>query len=333
MIKETSIHAGSKPAANVPGAFSGATSLPIMFKQASIYKITGLNLAALETDLKAKSFISCGASQEKSVGWVPPRGHEHGLMAETIGGQTIIKLMIETKSVPSDAVRRATDERIKQVEDATGRKPGKKGKREIMDEVLLSMLPNAFAKQAAVTGWITDDGLLILDNTSSGRTDEFISALFNATEGISVSMLQTTTNPQAAMTQWLLADDMAAWGRDDFCIERETVLKSTGEDAAIVKFTKHHLGNDDVRKHVLQGKLPSQLALSWEGKASFLLTEHLALKKIQFLDGVLDASGTDKHEDRFDADVALATGTLRPLITSLVDALGGEMKHQQGDAS
>lgn len=295
-----------------------------MFKQASIFKITGLNLATLEDSLKAKSFIPCGASQDKSVGWVSPRGVEHAAMVETISGQTIIKLMIESKSVPGQALREATDAKVKEIEASTGRKPGRKERKEITEELRLSMLPNAFAKRSTVTGWVTNDGLLILDSTSYGRTDEFISALFNSTEGLRVNMLQTTTSPQAAMTQWLLAETQDEWPQD-LTVERETVLKSTGEDKAIVKFTKHHLANEDVRKHVLQGKLPSQLALSWDGKASFLLTEFLTLKKIQFLDGVLDASGTDKHEDRFDADVALATGMLRPMITCLVDALGGEM--------
>jgi len=45
----------------------------------------------------------------------------------------------------------------------------------------------------------------------------------------------------------------------------------------------------------------------------------------------MDESGTDKNEDRFDADVALSTGLLGPLIDSLLDALGGEMI--LGDAS
>ena len=35
---------------------------------------------------------------------------------------------------------------------------------------------------------------------------------------------------------------------------------------------------------------------------------------------------TDKNEDRFDADVALSTGLLGPLIDSLIEALGGEME-------
>jgi recombination associated protein RdgC len=39
----------------------------------------------------------------------------------------------------------------------------------------------------------------------------------------------------------------------------------------------------------------------------------------------MDDSGTDKDEDRFDADVALSTGLLSPLLDGLVQALGGEM--------
>jgi len=47
---------------------------------------------------------------------------------------------------------------------------------------------------------------------------------------------------------------------------------------------------------------------------------------VQCLDGVMDESGTDKNEDRFDGDVALSTGLLGPLLDSLIEALGGEME-------
>jgi len=70
--------------------------------------------------------------------------------------------------------------------------------------------------------------------------------------------------------------------------------------------------------------LPTQLALSWEGKASFVLTESLVLKKVSYLDGVMDE--TSDKEDKFDADVVLSTGTLGPLLMDLVQALGGEMQ-------
>jgi recombination associated protein RdgC len=149
--------------------------------------------------------------------------------------------------------------------------------------------------------------------------------LVNAIPGLALELIQTTTSPQSAMTQWLLAETPDDWP-DNLNIARECVLKSMGEDAATVKFNKHHLANDDVRKHVLEGKLPTQLALSWDGRVAFVLTETMKLKKLQFLDGVMDESGTDKNEDRFDADVALSTGLLGPLLDDLIYALGGEME-------
>ncbi len=300
-----------------------------MFKNVMVYRIGegfAPTLAEVQAALQPMQFVECGASQEKSVGWIPPRGEAYGPLIESVGGQWIVKLMIESKAVPGNVVRRQADERIAEIEAATGRKPGKKEKRDIMDDVLMSLLPQAFARQSTVIVWMDlENRRLVLNSGSQGKADEAISALMNVLGGLSVSLIQTVTSPQAAMTQWLLAPTEDEWPAD-LSVERETVLKSTGEDAASVRFTRHHLANDDVRKHVLEGKLPTQLALSWDGRVAFVLTETLQLKKVQFLDGVMDESGTDKNEDRFDGDVALSTGLLGPLLDSLIEALGGEME-------
>jgi recombination associated protein RdgC len=300
-----------------------------MFKNVMVYRIGegfAPTLAEVQAALEPAQFVECGASQEKSVGWIPPRGEAYGPLVESVGGQWIVKLMIESKAVPGNVVRRRADERIAEIEAATGRKPGKKEKRDIMDDVLMSLLPQAFARQSTVVVWMDlDNRRLVLNSGSQGKADEAISALMNVLAGLSVSLIQTVTSPQAAMTQWLLAPSEDEWPAD-LTVERETVLKSTGEDAASVRFTRHHLANDDVRKHVMEGKLPTQLALSWDGRVAFVLTETLQLKKVQFLDGVMDESGTDKNEDRFDGDVALSTGLLGPLLDSLIEALGGEME-------
>jgi recombination associated protein RdgC len=307
-----------------------------MFKNVMVYRIGegfAPTLADVQAALEPAQFVECGASQEKSVGWIPPRGEAYGPLVESVGGQWIVKLMIESKAVPGNVVRRRADERIAEIEAATGRKPGKKEKRDIMDDVLMSLLPQAFARQSTVVVWMDlDNRRLVLNSGSQGKADEVISALMNVLGGLSVSLIQTVTSPQAAMTQWLLAPSEDEWPAD-LTVERETVLKSTGEDAASVRFTRHHLANDDVRKHVLEGKLPTQLALSWDGRVTFVLTETLQLKKVQFLDGVMDESGTDKNEDRFDGDVALSTGLLGPLLDSLIEALGDEMEIGAAQAS
>eukprot|EP01032_Pedospumella_encystans_P008299 gene8299-9871_t len=224
------------------------------------------SLADVQAALEPVQFVECGASQEKSIGWVPPRGEAHGPLVESVAGQWILKLMIESKAVPGNVVRRKADERIAEIEAATGRKPGKKEKRDLMDDVLLSLLPQAFARQSSVIVWMDlENRRLVLNAGSQGKADEVMSALMNVLAGLSVSLIQTVTSPQAAMTQWLLAPTEDEWPAD-LTVERETVLKSTGEDAASVRFTRHHLANDDVRKHVMEGKLPTQLA--WTSRAT-----------------------------------------------------------------
>ena len=60
---------------------------------------------------------------------------------------------------------------------------------------------------------------------------------------------------------------------------------------------------------------------------SFLLTDNLQLKKINFTDTVLDQAG---DEGGFDTDVAIATGELAKLIPDLIEALDGEGRTEIG---
>jgi len=290
-----------------------------------------ISLTQLEQALDTCRFVECSPSQDKSVGWTEPRGQAHGPLVESVAGQWILKLQIETKTVPGAVVRRKADERIQDIEAKTGRKPGKKESREIREDIVHSLLPQAFAKQSTVMVWIDmASRLLITDAASQGKSDEVITALVRVLDGLPLTLLQTTTSPQTAMSQWLLAASDEALP-PAFSVERECVLKSSNEDQAVVKFTRHLLATDEVRKHVNEGKLPTHLAISWEGKASFVLTETLVLKKVTYLDGVMEDAGGD--DDKFDTDVTLSTGTLAPLLRDLLDALGGEMQFSAASAS
>jgi recombination associated protein RdgC len=63
--------------------------------------------------------------------------------------------------------------------------------------------------------------------------------------------------------------------------------------------------------------------MTWNDRVSFVLTDSLQLKKLDFLDGVF--AGRPADDEGFDADAAIATGELRQLIPDLVEALGGEL--------
>lgn len=297
-----------------------------MFKNVIVYRIGpdwSATVEQMEAALEPARFVECGATQEKSIGWIEPRGEKHGALVESIGGQRILKLQIETKAVPGSVVKRKAQEQIEQIEATTGRKPGKREIKEIREDALLGLLPMAFTKQSAVWVWLDPTArLLVTDAGSQAKADEVITALVSALPGLPLTLVQTAVSPQVAMTQWLTAATPEEWPLR-LSVERECELKSNDEEKSVVKFTRHNLLNDEIRQHIAQGKLPVKLALSWDGRVGFVLTEALQLKKISFLEGVFDGTSAGK-EDGFDADVVLATGELGRLIADLLDALGGE---------
>ena len=293
-----------------------------MFKNMIIYRIAEGwqgDLQALEEALQQSVFTECGATQERSVGWVPPRGEPHGPLAESVAGQWMLRFMSESKLLPASVLNRKVSEKAARIEAAEGRKPGKKEKKELKDEAKLDLLPMAFTKQGSMWVWIDAKArTLVLDTGSQGQADEVVSLLVEALPGFALSLLDTQTSPQAAMAQWLLTQEPPA----GFSVDRECELKAADESKAVVRYARHPLDIDEVRQHIEHGKLPTKLAMTWDDRVSFVLTEGLQLKKIALLDAVMEGAGAD--DGGFDADVAIATGELSRLIPDLVEALDGE---------
>ncbi len=278
----------------------------------------------LEEVLETARFAPCGASQEKSVGWIEPRGQAHGALVEVIDGQWMLRQMVETKAVPGSVVKRKVEERAQQIEASTGRKPGKKEKRELAEDARQSLLPMAFTKQSNVLVWIDPaNARLTLDAGSQTKADETMTALVSAIDGLAVQLIDTQTSPAVAMAEWLSTHEAPA----GFSVDRECELKAPDESRAVVRYTRHALDTDEVSQHIAMGKVPTRLALTWNNRVSFVLTEAMQLKKVALLDVVLEdkpAAAGDGKDDGFDTDVALITGELRQLLPALMEALGGE---------
>ncbi len=308
-----------------------------MFKNVCLYRLPAdwqPSVEEMEQALQANRFAPCGATQEKSVGWIEPRGEAHGPLVESVDGQRILRLAMESKSVPGSVVRKKAQEEADHIEATTGRKPGKKETRALKEDALLALLPQAFARESFTWVWIDlRNGWLVIDASSQGKVDEVISALVDVFDGLPIAPVHTAMTPQTAMSNWLLAESL-----DDlpgaFCVERECELKSNDEERSAVKFTRHNLATEEVRQHIREGKLPTRLAMSWEGRIGFVLTESMQLRKLAFLEGVFeDRAQVGGDESGFDTDVALSTGELRQLIPALIEALEGEISAEDALAA
>ncbi|MEY4750068.1 MAG: exonuclease [Pseudomonadota bacterium] len=303
-----------------------------MFRNLLIYKLAPgwtADFSALDAALSAVPFTECGSTQPVSMGFVAPRGLAHGAVVESVAGQLHASLAIEKKLLPGSVVKRRIDEIASQMERETGRRPGKKQQRELKDQVVLELLPRAFTRRGTVRVWLAPEaGLLLIDAASAGVASEVITQLVAALTGpqhasFNVLPLHTAVSPAVLMRDWL-----SAGGEPPavFSIDRECELKSADELKSVVRYARHPLDTDEVRQHIEAGKTPTRLALTWNSRVSFTLTDTLVLKKIEFQDVVIEGRGerADSAAENFDADAALATGELLGLISDLIEALGGE---------
>jgi recombination associated protein RdgC len=295
-----------------------------VFKNVIMYRIAaGWSITASEVEarLQDSHFVECGATQEKSMGWVEPRGQANGPLLEVVASQWFMKLMTETRALPGSVVNRKAQERVAHIEASTGRKPGKKETRDLKDDIRLELLPMAFTKQSSTLVWIDRDAqLLVMDAGSQARADDLVTLLVQSLPGLALSLVSTQLSPSAAMADWLVTMEAP----QGFSVDRECELKAADESKAVVRYARHRLDTDEVKQHIEGGKMPTRLALTWNDRVSFVLTEGLQLKKLAFLDVVFEGASTGK-DDGFDADAAIATGELQKALPTLLEALGGEM--------
>jgi recombination associated protein RdgC len=127
------------------------------------------------------------------------------------------------------------------------------------------------------------------------------------------------------MAEWLSKGD--APGK--FTLDQDLELRAPDASKATVRYTRHPLEGREIRDHLAAGKTVVRLGLTWNDRISFVLTEHLQVKRVTFLDILKreDAANEDTaldKEEKFEIDFALMTGELSLLLPDLVAALGGE---------
>jgi recombination associated protein RdgC len=301
-----------------------------MFKNALVYHIDlwpSPTLADLSSRLDAARFVPCGTTQKESLGWIEPRGEAHGALVESVAGQWILQLCSETKAVPSGVVKTELDVQLAKIEQDTGRRPKGKAAREIKEEIIHTLLPRAFPKRSTTWVWIdVAQQRVLIAAASAKKADGVVTRLVELLGGeLRLTLVQTELSPTTAMAAWL--SDKAA--PSPFSLDRECELKQPDSEKSAVRYARHNLEIDELAEHIRQGKLPTQLAMTWNGRVSFVLSETLALKKIKLLDGVIEGPGKSANsaslaDSGFDTDVAISTGELRLLLADLLQALGGE---------
>ena len=295
------------------------------FKNAKIFRLSpnfSLSAEDIEQALSKQKFQPGCRSGLINMGWVAPVASS-GLV-HAIDGQYLIQLRIETKLLPASVINHAVMEKVKEVQEQQGYKPGRKQTKEIKELITETLLPKAFSVFRDTRAWLdTKNRWLIIDAASAAKSDEVIGMLAKVLDPLPIQSLFTERRPSEAMTEWLLQDEAPA----NFTIDQEVDLVSSAENSATVRFIKQQPDHADASKHIQNGKVCAKLAMTWADRISFILDETLSIKRIKPLSLVKEQSFLDNRDDqeRFDSDMVLMCAELASLLDELVTGLGGEL--------
>ncbi len=294
----------------------------MFFKNAHIFRFRDFNatIESLHTALSKMQYVSIGASDIESIGWVPPRND--GLLAHSVNKQFLAALKVTSKILPSAVINQAVIEKAKELEQQQGFACGRKAMKALKERTIDELLPRAFARDKLILVWLDPVNQLLAIDTSSPTVADLVIKMLLKCDKFPLESLRVTASPQAAMTDWLAGGEAPK----GFTIDQDTELRAHTEDKATVRYMRHSIDPDDVQRHIAAGKQCTKLALTWDDKISFVLSENLAIKRIKPLDILNEdkESRTADENERFDADFVLMTSELAQMIDDLIYALGGE---------
>ncbi len=293
------------------------------FKNIFIFRVAPDNTISTETlneKLALRPLLACSGLDKQSRGWVPCHGDK---LVHSANRQMLFALGVEQKLLPTTIVNRFAKERVADIEAQQGYKVGRKEMKELKEAITEELLPRAFAIQRSTYAWLdTVNGYLVIDAASSAKTEELLTLLNKTVEDLPFKPLHTSISPVTAMTDWL-ASNHAPLG---FTIDRELELRTTAESKATIRYANHALEGDEILRHIAAGKRVTRLGLTWNDRISFVLTEQMQIKRIEFLDIIKEESTkiADDADELFELDFTLMTGELAKMLADLTAALGGE---------
>jgi len=296
------------------------------FKNLQIYRLPApwaMTADALADALLPQMFAPMSSHELLRQGWARPRG-ETGALVHAVAGQFLLQLVTEKKVLPAKVINQVAKEKAAELEEQQGFPPGKKAMKELKERAADELLPRAFTVRSHVNVWIDPkNGWLVVDASSPTKAADVIKLLLKAVDKMPLESLRVQSSPVAMMTAWLDSDEAPR----NFTVDQNATLRATGESQAEVGYKKHTLDPEDMRRHIASGKQCTRLAMTWNSRISFVLTDSLSIKSIKPLEVIRESENFAFSDDeRFDNDMMLMTGELAKMLGDLIEALGGEAK-------
>lgn len=293
------------------------------FKNALLYRFTqATEFAAekLEEQLQEFSFKPCGNSDVQSIGWAPALSPKAQALLHASANAFLVNLKKQEKVLPASVVKEMLDEKIEQIQDAEGRKVKGKEKQTLKEELIHTLLPQAFTKSSYLRALIVpQQGWIMVETASHNKAEELLSYLRKTLTSLPVVPPESEVGIPAILTDWMRGQHPT-----DFELGAEVELKDFADDEGVLRCKNLALDSDDLQNHLNNGKMVTRLAVEWKETLSCLVGEDASIKRIQFSDVIKEQNEDITDEDklaRLDADFTLMAGELTAFAERLKEVL------------
>ena len=293
----------------------------MLFRNVTAYRFSAAcatDLSRLAAALGDHRLRPCGPMEMGTVGFVPPVGRgDDAPLTHTVGTCTLVMVGAESKALPASAVNDELARRVQKIADEEGRKVGGRERKRLKEDVLDELVPRALIRSSRVRAYAdTKNGWFLVDSASRKTAEGVLTQVREALGSFPAVPLAPEEGPRVLMTDWLANGNLPAGLALGDEVELRDPASATG---AIAKCRRQDLDSEEVKEHLRNGKQVFALGLVFDERMSFVLGEDLVVRKLKFLDVVVDELG-DSHPDaaaEADATFALLTLELERLLGKL----------------
>lgn len=292
----------------------------MFFRNLSLFRFSGAtsaSLANIETALDHHRLRPCGPIEMMTRGFVSPFGRESDELVHRVGDFTFFTVGGEDKLLPSSVVNDELANKLAEITEKEARRVGARERKRMKDELLTDLLPRAFVRSSRQFAYLDlAQGWIVIDTARRKNAEEAVSQVRDAVGRFPATPLAPEESPRALLTQWLSSGNLPA----NLTLGDECELRDPAESGAIVRCRRQDLELDEIKEHLKSGKQVFQLGLTFDDRIDFVLGEDLVIRKLRFLDIVLDEideSSLESVRAELDATFTLMTGEIRRLLAAL----------------
>ncbi|KZN50620.1 recombination-associated protein RdgC [Pseudoalteromonas luteoviolacea] len=273
---------------------------------------------ALEQDI----FRACGSQDMSTFGWVNALGKHGQTLSHFSQNSILLCAKREEKVLPAAVINDMVAEKVEQIEREENRPVKKKEKDELKENILATLLPQAFKKSSLQFAFIDQEsGWVIVNSASFNKAEEMMALLRKSLGTLPIVPAFANYDLDVFLTDWLTKFEAP----EGFAIGNDAELQDAADEGAQVKLKQHDLASDEIKLHLENGKRVTKLALDWKERVQFLLQNDGSIKRVSYNDALKEQNADIPKEDlaiKLDADFILVSEEVKELLEDLTKELG-----------